>query len=101
MTLASGAVTWPDRISTNSYLEIDVFVCVCAHLVAEAELVLADLVGGKDKVTLALVLAIGDDFTAGSCDFVVDIERPSGLHLSEAVSASCTGSSQMAARTAK
>ena len=68
--------------STYGNLKVDDFVRVGAHVVVEAELVVADLLGGEDEVTLALLGAIEDDLLLRPRHFVVEIERASGLHLS-------------------
>ena len=68
-------------MGTNRDLKVDVFLRVRAHLVAEAELVLALLDGREDKVALPLVLPVHDDLAARSADFVVDIKRAAGLYL--------------------
>jgi hypothetical protein len=67
---------WTDR-----NLKVDKLLCKGAHLVVEAELILAWFVGGKDEVALSLPLAVHDVFAIRASNLVVDIERSSGLHL--------------------
>src|SRR3569833_1421660 len=71
----------PRRLATYSNLEVDVFIRIRAHLVAEAELILADVVGTEDEVALSLILTIQNDLARGAGNLVIDIERASGLHL--------------------
>lgn len=52
-----------------------------AHLVVEAEAVLARLVRSEDKVALALVRAVEDGLVVGADDRVVDVEGAAGLDL--------------------
>lgn len=66
---------------TYRNLKVDVLVGVRAHLVVEAELVLADLVGREDKVALALVEALEQDLAVGVSDLVVDVKGPARLDL--------------------
>ncbi len=67
---------------TYANLEVDVFVRVRAHLVAEAELVLARVGGREDVVALSLVQALEDDLAGGAGHIVVDVERAARLNLS-------------------
>lgn len=63
-------------------LKVDVLVGIRAHLIVEAELVLARLVGREDKVALALVETLEEDLAVGVGDLVVDVERATRLDLS-------------------
>jgi hypothetical protein len=60
-------------------LKVDKLLGVGAHLVVEAKLVLAHLLGGKDKVALPLLLALHDESVVGARHFVVDVEGAAGL----------------------
>lgn len=62
-------------------LNVDKLLGKGAHLVAEAERVVAGLLGRKGKVALALLFARHDDLVVRGRDFVVDIERATGLDL--------------------
>lgn len=65
---------------TDRDLKVDKLVGVGAHLVVEAEAVLADLVGGKDKVALSLLLTVEDVLSTRAGDLVVDVKGSSRLH---------------------
>jgi len=69
---------------TYGNLEIDKLFGKCAHLVAEAKRVLANLLRRKSKVALALLFALQDDLVLGSLDKVVNIKRAAGLDLDSA-----------------
>lgn len=73
------------EVGTNGDLEVHELLSGGAHLVAEAELVVAHSVGSKDKVSLPLLLALQNDLVAGADDRIVDIERPAGLDLDKTV----------------
>lgn len=66
---------------TYGNLEIHHLLRKCAHLVAETELVLSNIIRGEDKVTLTLLCTIDNDFISRTSDFVIDIERTTGLYL--------------------
>lgn len=70
-----------DMLRTDRNLEVNKFLGESAHLVVEAKLVLAGLVGGKDEVPLAFSLAIHNVFAVRAGNLVVNIEGTSGLHL--------------------
>ena len=80
------------RIQAYGNLKVNHLLRVCAHVVVEAELVLADLVGGEDKVALALLLALHDGLGAGASHIIVDIERAAGLNLRGQVVSKKSGS---------
>jgi len=67
--------------NTYSDFKVDKLLGVCAHIVGEAELVLSNIIGREDKVSLALLLALNDDPASRAGDFIVDIERTAGLNL--------------------
>jgi hypothetical protein len=74
-----------NRESTYGNLKIDQLLSKCAHLVVEAEPVLADLVGREYKVALALLGTVEDDLlvstvASGPDDRVVDIKRSTRLY---------------------
>jgi hypothetical protein len=62
-------------------LKVDEFLRVRAHLVVEAELVLARFLRGKDEIALPLLLAVQDVPPVRASHFIVDIERTTRLHL--------------------
>ncbi len=62
-------------------LKVDKLLGVGAHLVVEAELVLAGVPRREDKVALPLLLAVHDVPPIGARDAVVDVEGAAGLHL--------------------
>jgi hypothetical protein len=66
---------------TYGNLEIDKLFGKCAHLVAEAKRVLANLLRCKSKIALALLFALHNDLALGSLDNVVNIKRTAGLNL--------------------
>lgn len=66
---------------TNSNLEVYKLVRDGAHLVVEAERVVANIVAREDKVSLSLLLSIYNDLARGACDLEVDIEGTSRLDL--------------------
>ena len=68
-------------MATNGNLKVDKLLAVRAHVVVEAELVLANIVGREDKVALLLLLALHDNLAGRARDLVVDVERASGLDL--------------------
>lgn len=70
------------RLVLDRDLKVDELLGERGHVVAEAEAILADLVGGEDKVALSLLDTIEDDLVVRSGHLVVNIERTSGLHLS-------------------
>lgn len=61
--------------TTNSNLEVDVFLRKCAHLVVEAERVISNQLRSEDEVALSLLFALQDDLSTGALDEVVDIKR--------------------------
>lgn len=70
---------------TYGDFKVHELLCKCAHLVVEAEAVLADLVGCEHKVALALLRAIEDDLLwaaigARADNRVIDVERAARLH---------------------
>ena len=69
------------QVTTNRNLEVNKLLGECAHLIVEAERVVADPSSSKDKVALTLLLAREDDLAAGALDNVVDIERTARLNL--------------------
>jgi hypothetical protein len=77
---------WRSR-DTYGNLKVDNFLSKCAHLVVEAEAVLARLVGREDKIALPLLGAVQYDPLLGPNNRIVDIERAARLDL-EAASAS-------------
>lgn len=77
------ALTIPQTQQTNGNLEINKLLGECAHLVVEAERVLANLVRREDEVALTLLFAVQDDLLVGGLHNIVDIERTTGLHLDE------------------
>lgn len=66
---------------TYGNLEIYHLLRKCAHLIAETEFVLSNVIRGEDKVTLTFLCTIDNDFVSRTGDFVVDIERTTGLYL--------------------
>lgn len=64
-------------MGTDRDLKVDKLVCDSAHLVVEAEGVVTNIIAGKDKVSLALLLAINDNLAYWTCNLEVDIERAS------------------------
>lgn len=70
-----------ERRRTYGNLKVDELLGECAHLVAEAERVLAGCLGGKGKVALALLFALHNDLAHGAFDNVVNVKRATGLHL--------------------
>jgi hypothetical protein len=56
-----------------------------AHLVVEAEAVLADIIGRKNKVSLPLLGAVEYDLVRGANDAVVHVEGAARLHLRESL----------------
>lgn len=89
------------RVCSYGNLKVDEFVGEGAHLVVEAELVLANDVGVEDKVALALLLAIEDDLLVRAGDNVIDIERTTGLDLVSTVSRLWPGGGTASMLTAK
>lgn len=79
--LATTALFANPPFATDSNFEIDKFLGKCAHLVVEAERVVANLLRGEDKVALSLLFALKDDLSTGSLDKVIDIKRTTGLNL--------------------
>lgn len=77
LAMFSGSFDW----ETHGNLEVDKLLGECAHLVVEAERVVANLVRSEDKVTLALLLAVQNDLLVRGRDGVVDIKRATGLDL--------------------
>lgn len=67
--------------NTNSDVEVDVFLRKCAHLVAEAEGVVAHYLCGKGEITLALLFTRQDNLAVRVGDFVVNVKRTTGLDL--------------------
>lgn len=67
--------------ATYGDLEVDKLLGKCTHLVVEAELIVADLLGSEDKVALTLLGSIENDLVARSRHNVVDIKRTTGLDL--------------------
>ena len=59
---------------TYGNLEIYHLLCECAHLVAEAEAVLAHVIGREDKVALALLVAVENKLVGRTDNLVIDIE---------------------------
>lgn len=71
--------------STYSDLEINKLLGECAHLVVEAEAVLADLVGSEDEVALSFLRSVKDDLLLAAIgtwahDRVIDVERTARLN---------------------
>ena len=62
-------------------LKVHELLCPGAHLVVEAEPVLADIIRREHKITLLLLLALQNDTFLRSHDFVIDIEGSTGLNL--------------------
>ena len=69
------------RRATNRNVKVDVFLGKRAHLVVEAERVLAGLLGRKDKVAAPLLFALENDLATRALDDVVDIKRTARLDL--------------------
>lgn len=69
------------RLVLDSDLEIDKLLGEGTHLVIEAERVIADNVGGEDKVSLSLLLTVHDDLAIGTLNNVVDVKRTTRLDL--------------------
>lgn len=67
--------------ATDRNLKVHKLLGKCAHLVVEAERVVADLLRREDKVALSLLFALQDDLSARALDSVVDIERATRLNL--------------------
>src|SRR5699024_8260371 len=67
------------RRATNRNVKVDVFLGKRAHLVVEAERVLAGLLGRKDKVAAPLLFALENDLATRALDDVVDIKRTARL----------------------
>lgn len=59
---------------TDSNLKVDKLVCDSAHLIVEAERVVANIVAGEDKVSLALLLPVNDNLADWACNLEIDIE---------------------------
>ena len=66
---------------TYRNLKIHIFLSKSAHIVVEAEGIVANQVGCKDEVSLAFFLAIKNDFASRPFHNVVDIERAPRLDL--------------------
>lgn len=62
-------------------LKIHIFIRDRAHLIIEAELVLANLIGRKHKVPLSFGLSIEDDLVVWTGDYVADVKGAAGLDL--------------------
>jgi hypothetical protein len=67
--------------STHSNLKVYRLIGERAHLIAEAEAVLAQVVRGEDELALALLVAFGYDALVGCVDLVVYIEGAAILNL--------------------
>lgn len=67
-------ITPEGKIETYSYFEIDKLIGDGTHLVVEAERVVTNIVASEHKVSLALLLAVGDNLARGSSDLEIDIE---------------------------
>lgn len=64
-------------VFTYCDFEIDHFVCERAHLIVEAEAVLARVLGCEDKISLSFFFAGEDYSVAWAVDYVVDVEGAS------------------------
>ena len=69
------------RSTLDHDVEIDKLLCECRHVIFEAKGVFSGDIGGQNKVSLTLLLAIKDYLVTRVSDFIVDIERTSRLHL--------------------
>lgn len=65
-----------DRWSYGNF-KVDDLLGVCAHVIVEAEFVIANFLRSEDKVTLTLLLANKNDLALRTSNFVVEIERAS------------------------
>jgi hypothetical protein len=61
-------------LTLDNNVKVDKLVGERAHVILEAKGVFADCVGGEDKVTLALALAVNENLVIGVLYFKVDVE---------------------------